>query len=209
MEKNEILELLISWITISLAFSTIGDLIFGNSPYSVFFSNLVVMFFAVGTGFILHELAHKYAAIHFGLHAEFRMWREGLILALILAVLNSPLIFAAPGAVYIFGRNISVKKNAIISIAGPLTNIAIAVLFSFAFALYNPEGFIAAIFYGVIYVNFFLAFFNMLPIPPLDGSKVFLWNIPVWFLTTAFCFICILFPGLFTVAFNFILQSFA
>lgn len=202
MNNREIFELLVSWFTISLAFSKIGDLVWGFAGYSQFFSNFVVMLFAVGTGFILHELAHKYVAIHFGLHAEFFLWREGLLLALVLALVNSPLIFAAPGAVYIFGRHISVKKNAIISIAGPLTNVAVAFFCSFLFVLFSPSGFLENIFSGIIFVNFFLAFFNMLPIPPLDGSKVFLWNKLAWFFVTAFCLVCVLFPGLFVFLFS-------
>ncbi|MEM4256792.1 MAG: site-2 protease family protein [Candidatus Diapherotrites archaeon] len=202
MNNREIFELLVSWFTISLAFSKIGDLIWGFSGYSQFFSNFVVMLFAVGTGFILHELAHKYVAIHFGLHAEFFLWREGLLLALVLALLNSPLIFAAPGAVYIFGRGISIKKNAIISLAGPLTNIVVAVICSLLFALFRPSGFSESVFFGIIFVNFFLAFFNMLPVPPLDGSKVFVWSKLVWFFVIAFSFVCVLFPGIFIFLFG-------
>ncbi|MDO5826532.1 MAG: site-2 protease family protein, partial [Methanosphaera sp.] len=32
-------------------------------------------------------------------------------------------------------------------------------------------------------VNSFLALFNLLPIPPLDGSKVIRWNLPLWLIT--------------------------
>ncbi|MCD6434530.1 MAG: site-2 protease family protein, partial [Candidatus Diapherotrites archaeon] len=35
------------------------------------------------------------------------------------------------------------------------------------------------------YINFFLAFFNLLPVPPLDGSKVIVWNKFVWLITIA------------------------
>jgi Zn-dependent protease len=39
------------------------------------------------------------------------------------------------------------------------------------------------------YTNLYLAFFNMIPIPPLDGSKVISWNFPVWFVFTAVLFV--------------------
>src|SRR3989338_9151331 len=99
MNKREIKDLLLSWVTISVAFAWMGFRIFSPEGTTEFITHLVVVLIAVGTGFILHELAHKYVAIHYGDHAEFRAWKEGLIFALVLAVLNSPIIFAAPGAV--------------------------------------------------------------------------------------------------------------
>jgi len=43
-------------------------------------------------------------------------------------------------------------------------------------AILSAEAFIA---FGT-YTNLYLAFFNMIPIPPLDGSKVMAWNFPIW-----------------------------
>ena len=54
--------------------------------------------------FILHELAHKYTAIHYGCHSEYFAWPYGLALALALSFLtNGGFVFAAPGAVYMLG----------------------------------------------------------------------------------------------------------
>jgi len=142
------------------------------------------MLVAVGTGFILHELAHKYVAIHYGAHAEFRAWREGLLLAIGLAIFtNGAFVFAAPGAVYVFGRSITVKQNGIISLAGPVTNLLVVLFFGILLALFNPAEFLQRIIISAMYVNFFLAAFNMIPIFPLDGSKVFVWDKGIWLLT--------------------------
>ena len=184
VNSKELNDLIISWITISFAFAWIGLAIFSIKGFEEFISQFIVMLVAVGTGFILHELAHKYVGMHYGAHAEFRAWRQGLLLALGLALLtNGAFVFAAPGAVYIFGRSITVKQNGIISLAGPATNIAVALIFGFIYSLLNPAGFIEQIIISTMYVNFFLAGFNMIPIFPLDGSKVFAWSKSAWLIT--------------------------
>jgi len=64
---------------------------------------------------------------------------------------------------------------AIVAVAGPLSNIIIAVFFGLLIRLESemglPPGFYY-IFSLIVYINILLAVFNMLPIPPLDGSKV-------------------------------------
>lgn len=185
MNRREITDLFLSWITISIAFAGIGQLLFGGAARTDFLVTLATTFVAVGAGFILHELAHKYVAIHFGAKAEFFAWKEGLLFAIVLALLNSPIIFAAPGAVYVFGKNVSVKQNGIISLAGPVTNLLIVLIFGALFGLLAPRGLLGAILTTTMYVNFFLAFFNMIPVGPLDGSKVFRWNVPAWAITIA------------------------
>lgn len=41
------------------------------------------------------------------------------------------------------------------------------------------------------YTNLYLAFFNMIPIPPLDGSKVIAWNFLVWLIFFAVLFVLV------------------
>lgn len=171
--SNESRDLFISWLTISLAFA----LVLSKLNFNSFPKALAIAAVGVGTGFILHELAHKYVAIHYGAKAEFRAWRIGLILALALPILTlGNFLFAAPGAVYIFGKNISKQENGIVSLAGPLTNILIAIVF---FSI-GVAGVLPDIFFSVMFINLFLALFNMIPIFPLDGSKVFAWNVWIW-----------------------------
>ena len=94
-------------------------------------------------------------------------------------------VFAAPGAVYIYSHNISRKEIGIISVAEPVTNIALAIVFM-ALAIFAPVYTSNTnIWFIGFYVNSFLAFFNMLPIFPLDGSKVLAWNAVVWVAVTA------------------------
>ena len=184
MSNKEINDLIISWLTISFAFAWISTNFFGPGGTSELIGNIIVMLIAVGTGFILHELAHKYVAIHYGAHAEFRAWRHGLILAIAMA-LFAGFVFAAPGAVYVSGRSITVKQNGHISLAGPLTNLITVMGFGLLLAILNPTEFITTILVTAMYVNFFLAAFNLIPIFPLDGSKVFMWNKTAWVISMA------------------------
>ena len=181
MRSIEKKELIISWITISVAFASVWSGIF---QFDEFIHFLPISFVAVGTGFIFHELAHRTVAKHYGCLAEFRMWKEGLILALVLPIITfGRFFFAAPGAVYIYGPHLTRRENGIISLAGPLTNTIVAIVFlTILFLLPNTLMFpyVKDLCLGVAHLNLWFAFFNLIPIPPLDGSKVISWNPIVW-----------------------------
>jgi len=145
---------------------------FQEEPWVVAYIALVA-FVSTATAFFLHEMAHKFVAQHYGCWAEFRYSRQGLIIALALAAFAG-FLFAAPGAVYIAGR-IDQRQNGIISIAGPLTNVAVAVA-AIPILLMFSGTIIASGFYTVIFFNAILAIFNMIPVMPLDGAKVLKWN---------------------------------
>ena len=143
---------------------------------------------AVLTGFLLHELMHKVVAQRYGAWAEFRSSRTGLLFAIFTAFLG--IVFAAPGAVYIAGP-LTREQNGRVSLSGPLTNFLVALAFTgawFAVALAGVlsgdiKYYIGGILFFTGYINAFLGVFNMLPIPPLDGSKVLAWNVVIWVLS--------------------------
>jgi len=127
--------------------------------------------------FLLHEIAHKFMAQHYGLWAEFRLTMFGAIITLLSII--SPFKIIAPGAVMIAGPA-SKRIVGITAIAGPLTNIALGVVF---FVLSNllPEFsalFLVAVFSAAI--SAFIAVFNLIPIGMLDGLKVFGWSKIFW-----------------------------
>ena len=138
---------------------------------------------AVVTGFLLHELSHKAVAQRYGAWAEFLRHEAGLLFALVTAVIG--IVFAAPGAVYIAGP-LSRGQNGRVSLAGPLTNFVVALSFTGALFALVPRMtgdllyFVGGILFFSGYINAFLGVFNMLPIPPLDGSKVLAWNVAIW-----------------------------
>ena len=140
---------------------------------------VALSFVAVCTAFLLHEMGHKIIAQRYGCRAEFRAWTMGLMLAVVSGFMG--FLFAAPGAVYIRG-NITKEENGKISAAGPIMNIIVASFLLpvlFLFPLYHE---ILLILYMTCYLNILIGGFNMIPFPPLDGSKIIKWNIGVWIL---------------------------
>jgi Zn-dependent protease len=133
-------------------------------------------------GFFLHEMAHKIVAKKYGCWAEFRAYYGGLMLALVMSFFG--FLFAAPGAVYIAGV-VSKEQNGRISIAGPATNIAIALVCLPVVLIESLPVLVTDIAVGLFFFNAFLAAFNLLPIPPLDGSKVWAWNKPLYIASMA------------------------
>ena len=177
IEPQEALHILVSVLTISLAFSFLQQNIsLSGSTVPIFdIFNFIVVLVTVGLGCILHELAHKFVAIKSGAYAQYQAWTLGLVLTIVTAVMFG-FVFAAPGAVYIYGH-VTRETNGKISLAGPGTNLILAMIF-IAAALAMPS--IRDIALIGAYVNTFLGAFNMIPIPPLDGSKVLALNPLAW-----------------------------
>ena len=189
---KEIRDLIISFIVIALGFT----ILYSNGDYSNIGLVFPIVMIGVGAGFIFHELGHKFVAMHYGYYAEYELWPTGLIIALVSSFFG--FIFAAPGAVVIYSNGMEKKTNGIISIAGPIVNIILGLIFflilgSLGNFVYTETG---AIVYLICVlgtrINFFLAAFNLLPIPPLDGSKVMSWSVPVWLITCAIAAILVL-----------------
>ncbi len=132
----------------------------------------------IGTGFIFHELGHKFVAQHYNFISEFRA--DFQMLAIMFGIaLFLPFIFLAPGAVMILGRP-SIRQNGIISVAGPLVNLALAAIFTIIGLIFGTTGILGTIVMTGIFVNSFLGIFNMLPVWVLDGKKVLAWSAPIW-----------------------------
>lgn len=170
-------DLIISWLTLSLAFAVMINPVFFN--ITSFIISLPIALVAVGTGFVLHELAHREAAKSFGFHSEFRAWYPGLALALGIALITKgQFIFAAPGATYFMGENVSRRQNGIISVAGPITNLILGLALVFVAAFLS--GFLQTVFVYAGIINFMFAAFNLLPFLVLDGTKVIAWKPSLW-----------------------------
>jgi Zn-dependent protease len=68
---------------------------------------------------------------------------------------------------------------ALVALAGPVSNVVVALLAAIALRLTDPtyfelgsSGFTSNLLYALVYLNVVLAVFNLLPIPPLDGSRL-------------------------------------
>ena len=160
------------------------------NPITLAVLSIVILVFSA----ILHEIAHGYVADRFGDPTARLMGRltlnpknhidpfMSIILPLLLIISGSPIIFggAKPVPVDPFNLRDGRKDIALVSLAGPLTNIVIAAIAALIYHLI-PTGLdipgwllvIKVLILRVVQLNVLLAIFNMLPIPPLDGSKVF------------------------------------
>ncbi len=182
--SREITEICISMLVLSLAlFVALEGLDSLFTDFNSLIINLGIILIALGFGFVFHELGHKFVAQYYGAQAEFRMWPMGLILAFGMAVLVG-IIFAAPGAVYIYAERITKKQNGLISLAGPFVNFTLSIIFLVSFIVLLPilgaDSILIRLSFIGWNINAVLGFFNMLPIGPLDGGKIMHWNFFVW-----------------------------
>lgn len=146
---------------------------------------------------ILHEIAHGFVADRLGdptARLSKRLTLDprphidpfmSILLPLMLLISGSPVIFGAakPVPVDPFNLKEGRKDIALVSLAGPLTNILLAIIAAllFRFLDFVPilfPSFIGWFLVTVMQYNVLLAIFNLLPIPPLDGSKVFAMLLP-------------------------------
>lgn len=135
--------------------------------------------FILGSAVILHEVAHGLAALKLGDPTAKLMGRLtlnplkhidpiGTVLVPIITklTLGFPFGWAKPVPVDFTRLHHPKRDMMLVAAAGPATNIVIALAASLFYHL-GPD-FIA----GVVVINLMLAFFNMIPVPPLDGSRV-------------------------------------
>ncbi|BAN90704.1 metalloprotease [Aeropyrum camini] len=128
-------------------------------------------FVAVFLGFVLHEAAHKLVAIRMGMKSEFIAYGPGLLITF-LSGLVPFIIVLAPGYVRSIHTGWTHPKGFLYSVAaGPAVNIAIAL--GAAIILQFSPAYMAAYLRAILDLNAWFAFFNLLPVPPLDGSRIF------------------------------------
>jgi Zn-dependent protease len=173
---RELLDLTLAVLVFSLIFgsSSIRTGLLKGWPVSLILYLAALL--AVMLCILPHELAHKFVARHYGYWAEFRRSNYGLLIGLFFAFIGIPII-TGPGAVMLdpyIDRNALGKSSA----AGPASNAIIGFLF-FPLALYtyatgNLIGFVLT--QNVVIVSGMLGIFNMLPIDPFDGAKIWRWS---------------------------------
>ena len=188
--SGEILSIIVAWIVLSVAI-TYQNLV-GSFTGTGSLDVVIAGFVATATGFILHEMGHKFLAIRRGYIAHFRLWIWGLVFTLSIVTLSGGgLVFGAPGAVYIAPAAAQIygydsgrravdpeEDNMIISAAGPGINLAFAIGFLVLLFLL-PSGFLLTVARYGLFLNVGLGSFNMLPVSLLDGAKIFRKSIPI------------------------------
>ena len=107
-----------------------------------------------------------------------------IALPVLMAIMHGPIFgWAKPVPVnpLYFRRDITMRKGMLlVAAAGPVSNIilgtlgavALGLLFRTGIVIPGAHGYVYLFFYYFIFINLLLAFFNFIPIPPLDGSKI-------------------------------------
>ena len=178
-EKEQLKES-IGILTIAFTLALSNGLVPVMNEPSILLTELPLAPAPVMTGFLLHELAHKWMAQQYACWAEYRGNNNGLYFALMMSVFG--FLLAAQGAVMVSG-NITNRQHGIIAAVGPLTNIAIAIV-AFPFYIFTANidiWIVGELARFLIIINLILAGFNMIPVQPLDGSKIIVWNKAAYF----------------------------
>ena len=138
----------------------------------------------------IHEFAHAFSASKFGDDTARKMGRltfnpikhADLVGSVIMPLASFASGFALIGWAKPVPVNRSNFKNrfrddAIVSFAGPFSNFILAIIFFIAFLIvmnlnFGLKDYVVNIFWYGVFINIFLFAFNLLPIPPLDGSHI-------------------------------------
>ncbi len=155
----------------------------------IFVLQFIILIYSV----ILHEISHGWVADLLGdptariskrLTLDPRSHIDPIMtiaLPIILIISGSPVVFgsAKPVPIDPFNFRDPKKDTALTAVAGPLTNISIAIILGIVLRIMafisfgNPQVnfFVQQLLVYAVHINIFLAVFNLLPIPPLDGFK--------------------------------------
>jgi Zn-dependent protease len=141
---------------------------------------------AILIGFTAHEFAHAFLAVRFGDDTPKLMGRFTLNplkhvdpIGLLLVILFG-YGWAKPVRYNPANLRKPIEHSVLIALAGPFSNLllALAFLLPLRLSLLSSLPVLARILYNMVHFNLMLFVFNLLPIPPLDGSHLVFWAIP-------------------------------
>jgi Zn-dependent protease len=180
--KEELKDILIAVLTVTLIFSYDVD----NPANTVNLFPLYILSTVIV--FLFHELAHRFVARKFGCLATFKLWPQGILFGLLFMLIG--IKFVAVGAIQVlpfaFGRwgyrivELTAKEMGLIAASGVGVNIFFAIIFKPLAGTLMWQG--IDVFGSLAFINSWLALINLLPVPPLDGSKIMAWKPMIWFI---------------------------
>lgn len=146
---------------------------------------IATRFLVMVVAFTIHELAHAVVADRLGDPTPRRMGRLTLNPVAHLHPIGSLMLllvgFGWAKPVLVNPLNLRGDRHAamaLVAAAGPLSNVALALLAVLPLRLVAPGSVAGAFLAEFVFINLALAFFNIIPIPPLDGFKVLLGGLP-------------------------------
>ncbi len=147
---------------------------------------IIAFAIALIPAFTFHEFAHAWVANYLGDQTAKNLGRLTLNPLKHLDVLGTIMVFvigfgwAKPVPVNPANLRNGRRSMAVVAIAGPLTNLAIAGVLGFGFRFTGllDAQFVDYVLVTTIWLNCALLFFNLIPIPPLDGYRVLLGLLP-------------------------------
>ena len=146
----------------------------------MFGSEIIIVVISLLIAVTIHEWAHAYTAYLLG---DPTAKNEGRLTLNPLAHLDLMGTIALIFVHFGWGKPVPVNPNnlknpkkdtLLISLAGPISNLTVALFFAlpFKFFLQDINGFFPILVESIIFLNLVLAVFNLLPIYPLDGSEI-------------------------------------
>ena len=142
--------------------------------------NLVNAILIVALAIIARQAVQRILALAMNLKAEFKEWYPGLVIAIILAIVSGgKILFLVPGGIFLhfleehrlgyFRYGLSYTAQGYICLLGVLANVFLATLFK-GLSILIPAN---TLLIKAVTINMWMALIAMLPIPPLDGSRIF------------------------------------
>jgi Zn-dependent protease len=150
---------------------------------------IIVLIFSV----VIHEVAHGVRAYHLGDPTAKYAGRltlnpirhldpiGSILLPVFLIIIGSPILFGWAKPVPFNPYNLRDQKygSAKVALAGPASNLLVALVFGLLIRFFPGLAELPAIFLSaIVFINILLAVFNLMPIPPLDGSHILFTFLP-------------------------------
>lgn len=155
--------------------------------FSIGLKNFITALVIVAIGVFIHEAGQRLAALKVGFRTEVRVWWYGIIAALILCFISrgSIMFFAATGVwihhmaihrlgAFRYGPN--VQAFGVIALMGPVANILAATLVKFLQVNLHLFPMNSILIDKFFLFSWLFAVLNLLPIPPLDGSRLLFYS---------------------------------
>ncbi|HSA34766.1 MAG TPA: site-2 protease family protein [bacterium] len=140
---------------------------------------------------VVHEVSHGWVAQKLGDNTAASMGRLtlnpihhidilGTVVLPLIGIIAGGFIFGwakpVPVNPYNFYQHVNLRKGMMwVALAGPASNLALAFVGSFVLVAtqsFFPNEFAIFLLNAFVWINIYLAMFNLMPIPPLDGSKI-------------------------------------